>query len=110
MCAAPLSPIKNSPQSPAALNLLGAYPMIPPISHKFSCDCFLTHADLSIQIKQRLNIRFDGVLNQRSFDVKVKRTTAAKTLIGAVLGAAAIFAAPAQAKDWKTVTIALEGG
>lgn len=42
--------------------------------------------------------------------MKVKRTTAAKTLIGAVLGAAAIFAAPAQAKDWKTVTIALEGG
>jgi octopine/nopaline transport system substrate-binding protein len=84
--------------------------MIPPISRKFSCDSFLTHADLSIQIKRRLNIRLDGFLNQRSFDVKVKRTTAAKALIGAVFGAAAIFAAPVQAKDWKTVTIALEGG
>ncbi|KAA1007410.1 transporter substrate-binding domain-containing protein [Paraburkholderia panacisoli] len=30
--------------------------------------------------------------------------------MGAVLGAATIFAAPVQAKDWKTVTIALEGG
>jgi octopine/nopaline transport system substrate-binding protein len=68
------------------------------------------YADLSIQIKQRLNTRFDGFLNQRSFDVKVKRTTAAKALIGAVIGAVAIFAAPVQAKDWKTVTIALEGG
>jgi octopine/nopaline transport system substrate-binding protein len=42
--------------------------------------------------------------------VKVKRTTLAKALIGAVLGAATIFAAPVQAKEWKTVTIALEGG
>jgi octopine/nopaline transport system substrate-binding protein len=30
--------------------------------------------------------------------------------MGAVLGAATIFAAPVQAKDWKTVTIATEGG
>ncbi|WP_174771995.1 transporter substrate-binding domain-containing protein [Paraburkholderia sp. SG-MS1] len=30
--------------------------------------------------------------------------------MGAVLGAVAMFAAPVQAKDWKTVTIALEGG
>ena len=42
--------------------------------------------------------------------MKVKRTTLAKALMGAVLGAATIFAAPVQAKDWKTVTIALEGG
>jgi len=42
--------------------------------------------------------------------VKVKRTTLAKALMGAILGAATIFAAPVQAKDWKTVTIALEGG
>jgi octopine/nopaline transport system substrate-binding protein len=42
--------------------------------------------------------------------VKVKRTTLAKALIGAVLGAATILAAPVQAKEWKTVTIALEGG
>jgi octopine/nopaline transport system substrate-binding protein len=41
--------------------------------------------------------------------VKVKRTTLAKALIGAVLGAATILAAPVQAKDWKSVTIALEG-
>jgi octopine/nopaline transport system substrate-binding protein len=34
----------------------------------------------------------------------------AKALIGAVLGAATILAAPVQAKEWKTVTIALEGG
>jgi len=42
--------------------------------------------------------------------VKVKRTTLAKALLGAVLGAATILAAPAQAKEWKSVTIALEGG
>ena len=42
--------------------------------------------------------------------MKVKRTTLAKALMGAILGAATIFAAPVQAKDWKTVTIALEGG
>jgi len=42
--------------------------------------------------------------------VKVKRTTLAKALMGAVLGAAAVLAAPVQAKEWKTVTIALEGG
>ncbi len=42
--------------------------------------------------------------------MKVKRTTLAKALIGAVLGAATILAAPVQAKEWKTVTIALEGG
>jgi octopine/nopaline transport system substrate-binding protein len=42
--------------------------------------------------------------------VKVKRTTLAKALIGAVLGAATILTAPVQAKEWKTVTIALEGG
>ncbi|CAE6785267.1 Nopaline-binding periplasmic protein [Paraburkholderia haematera] len=42
--------------------------------------------------------------------MKVKRTTLAKALMGAVLGAATIFAAPVQAKDWKSVTIALEGG
>ncbi|MGF6535326.1 MULTISPECIES: transporter substrate-binding domain-containing protein [Paraburkholderia] len=41
--------------------------------------------------------------------MKVKRTTLAKALIGAVLGAATILAAPVQAKDWKSVTIALEG-
>jgi octopine/nopaline transport system substrate-binding protein len=42
--------------------------------------------------------------------VKVKRTTLAKAWIGAVLGAATILTAPVQAKEWKTVTIALEGG
>jgi octopine/nopaline transport system substrate-binding protein len=42
--------------------------------------------------------------------VKVKRTSLAKALLGAVLGAATILAAPVQAKEWKTVTIALEGG
>ncbi|MDE1181744.1 transporter substrate-binding domain-containing protein [Paraburkholderia sp.] len=42
--------------------------------------------------------------------MKVKRTSLAKAVIGAVFGAAVVFAAPAQAKDWKTVTIALEGG
>ena len=41
--------------------------------------------------------------------MKVKRTTLAKALIGAVLGAMTILAAPVQAKDWKSVTIALEG-
>jgi octopine/nopaline transport system substrate-binding protein len=41
--------------------------------------------------------------------VKLKRTTLAKALIGAVLGAATILAAPVQAKEWKSVTIALEG-
>ena len=42
--------------------------------------------------------------------MKVKRTSLAKALLGAVLGAATILAAPVQAKEWKTVTIALEGG
>ncbi len=41
--------------------------------------------------------------------MKVKRTMLAKAWASAVLGAAAIVAAPAQAKEWKTVTIALEG-
>ena len=41
--------------------------------------------------------------------MKVKRTTLAKALIGAVLGAMTILAAPVQAKEWKSVTIALEG-
>ena len=41
--------------------------------------------------------------------MKVKRTTLAKALIGAVLGAATILAVPVQAKEWKSVTIALEG-
>jgi octopine/nopaline transport system substrate-binding protein len=48
--------------------------------------------------------------NERRFDVKVKRTMSAKAWVGAMLGAAAIAAAPVQAKEWKTVTIALEGG
>lgn len=39
-----------------------------------------------------------------------KRSTLAKAWIGAMVGAAAILSAPVQAKDWKTVTIALEGG
>ncbi|PCE21812.1 ABC transporter substrate-binding protein [Paraburkholderia acidicola] len=39
-----------------------------------------------------------------------KRSTLAKALIGVVLGASAVLAAPVHAKDWKTVTIALEGG
>ncbi|HEY3596199.1 MAG TPA: transporter substrate-binding domain-containing protein [Paraburkholderia sp.] len=42
--------------------------------------------------------------------MKVKRTMSAKAWVGAMLGAAAIAAAPVQAKEWKTVTIALEGG
>ena len=84
--------------------------MIRMISNKSSCDGFLTHADLSIQIKAQLKVQFGGFPNPRSFDVKVKRTTLAKALMGAILGAATIFAAPVQAKDWKTVTIALEGG
>jgi octopine/nopaline transport system substrate-binding protein len=50
------------------------------------------------------------VLNQGSFDVKVKRRTAAMAWMGVVLGVAASFAAPVQAKEWKSVTIALEGG
>jgi hypothetical protein len=84
--------------------------MIHAILNKSACEGFLTHADLSIQIKRRLKIQLDGFLNPRSFDVKMKRTTLAKALMGAVVGAATIFAAPVQAKDWKTVTIALEGG
>ncbi|WP_133645147.1 transporter substrate-binding domain-containing protein [Paraburkholderia flava] len=39
-----------------------------------------------------------------------KRSTLAKAWIGAMVGAVAILSAPVQAKDWKTVTIALEGG
>lgn len=39
-----------------------------------------------------------------------KRSTLAKAWIGAMIGAAAILSAPVQAKDWKAVTIALEGG
>lgn len=42
--------------------------------------------------------------------MNVKHRTTANVLMGAVLGAAAIFAAPVQAKEWKSVTIALEGG
>jgi octopine/nopaline transport system substrate-binding protein len=45
----------------------------------------------------------------KEFDVKAKRTSLAKALIGAVLGAATLLGASAQAKEWKTVTIALEG-
>ncbi|MBP0593702.1 transporter substrate-binding domain-containing protein [Paraburkholderia sp. LEh10] len=41
---------------------------------------------------------------------KAKRTTLSKVVLGAVLSAAAIAGAPAQAKEWKSVTIALEGG
>ncbi|MGF6574338.1 amino acid ABC transporter substrate-binding protein, PAAT family [Paraburkholderia fungorum] len=40
----------------------------------------------------------------------VKRRTAATAVMSVLLGFAASVAAPAQAKDWKTVTIALEGG
>jgi octopine/nopaline transport system substrate-binding protein len=42
--------------------------------------------------------------------VKVKRRTAATAVMSVLLGFAASFAAPAHAKEWKTVTIALEGG
>ncbi|CAG4894979.1 transporter substrate-binding domain-containing protein [Paraburkholderia gardini] len=42
--------------------------------------------------------------------MKVKRTTLAKALVGAVLCTAAAIAAPVQAKEWKSVTVALEGG
>jgi octopine/nopaline transport system substrate-binding protein len=42
--------------------------------------------------------------------VKVKRTTLAKALVGAVLSTAAVVGAPVQAKEWKSVTIATEGG
>ncbi|WP_206995077.1 transporter substrate-binding domain-containing protein [Trinickia mobilis] len=41
--------------------------------------------------------------------MKVKGTTLTKVLAVAVLGAAATLAAPVQAKEWKSVTIALEG-
>ncbi|MGH8782391.1 transporter substrate-binding domain-containing protein [Paraburkholderia sp.] len=39
-----------------------------------------------------------------------KRSMLAKAWIGAMVGAAAILATPVHAKEWKTVTIALEGG
>jgi octopine/nopaline transport system substrate-binding protein len=42
--------------------------------------------------------------------VKVKRRTAAMAVMSVLLGFAATVAAPVQAKEWKTVTIALEGG
>ena len=41
---------------------------------------------------------------------KASRTMLSKVLMGAVLGAVALAGAPAQAKEWKSVTIALEGG
>ncbi len=39
----------------------------------------------------------------------VKRMTWVARM-GAVLGVAAVLAAPVQAKEWKSVTVALEGG
>lgn len=42
--------------------------------------------------------------------MQVKCTTLVKTLIGAALGAALLASGSAGAKEWKTVTIALEGG
>jgi octopine/nopaline transport system substrate-binding protein len=53
------------------------------------------------------------VQTKRRFDVKVKkadRTMLSKVMMGVVLTAAALAGAPAQAKEWKSVTIALEGG
>jgi octopine/nopaline transport system substrate-binding protein len=41
---------------------------------------------------------------------KANRTMLSKVIAGMVLGAVAIAGAPAQAKEWKSVTIALEGG
>lgn len=41
---------------------------------------------------------------------KASRTMLSKVVMGAVLGAVALAGAPAQAKEWKSVTIALEGG